>query len=243
MRPEQPQMNCEEMAALGFDFDGRAAEVNESQRAAAEEHLRACGSCAAQFESWRELRGGLRALAEETRRAQAPSRVETELRRKVLRLGYERRWERRRAAIAGWALAAAAVAAVAMGVRHWMWPGTPVAVGPAVKAPAAPELEQGTGKQNVAAVEQPNGPDAPVRVKRTTRPADSAAEAGQDEFTLLPGGLPIAAEDASILRVRMQRGALGALGLPVNEERSGEWVLVDLVVSADGQPQAVRPAR
>jgi hypothetical protein len=42
------------------------------------------------------------------------------------------------------------------------------------------------------------------------------------------------------VRVRMQRGALGELGLPVNEERANEWIQVDLFVGQDGQPQAVR---
>ena len=41
----------------------------------------------------------------------------------------------------------------------------------------------------------------------------------------------------------MQRAALAALGMPVNEELSGEWVKVELLVSADGQPQAVRLLR
>jgi hypothetical protein len=50
-------------------------------------------------------------------------------------------------------------------------------------------------------------------------------------------------EEASILRVRMQRGSLGALGLPVNEERAGEWIQVDLLVGNDGLPQAVRLAQ
>jgi hypothetical protein len=38
----------------------------------------------------------------------------------------------------------------------------------------------------------------------------------------------------------MQRGALSALGLPVNEERGGDWIQVDLLVGQDGQPKAVR---
>ena len=60
------------------------------------------------------------------------------------------------------------------------------------------------------------------------------------EFTLLPGSLPQETDDAAIVRVRLQRGALGALGLPVNQERAGEWIQVDLLVGEDGQPQAVR---
>jgi hypothetical protein len=38
----------------------------------------------------------------------------------------------------------------------------------------------------------------------------------------------------------MQRGALSALGLPVNEDRVGDWIQVDLLVGQDGLPKAVR---
>jgi len=61
-----------------------------------------------------------------------------------------------------------------------------------------------------------------------------------NDFTLLPGVLPAETDDSAILRVRMQRGELGALGLPVNEERAAEWIQVDLLVGNDGLPQAVR---
>ena len=66
--------------------------------------------------------------------------------------------------------------------------------------------------------------------------ADNDAE----DFTLLPGSMPQETGDAAVVRVRMQRGALGALGLPVNEDRANEWIQVDLFVGQDGQPQAVR---
>jgi hypothetical protein len=66
------------------------------------------------------------------------------------------------------------------------------------------------------------------------------AQADAGDFTLLPGALPADTDDAAILRVRMQRGSLGALGLPVTEERAGEWIQVDLLVGNDGLPQAVR---
>jgi hypothetical protein len=60
------------------------------------------------------------------------------------------------------------------------------------------------------------------------------------EFTLLPGSLPGTLEDATVVRVQMQRGALGALGLTVNEERATDLIEVDLLVGDDGQPQALR---
>jgi hypothetical protein len=60
------------------------------------------------------------------------------------------------------------------------------------------------------------------------------------DFTLLPGSLPPTPEDATVVRVQMQRAALGALGLTVNEERASDWIQVDLLIGDDGLPQAVR---
>lgn len=73
--------------------------------------------------------------------------------------------------------------------------------------------------------------------------AEEAAEAAAAEFTLLPGSLPEDAADAAVVRVRLQRGTLVALGLPVSEERAGDWIQVDLLVGESGQPHAVRLAR
>jgi hypothetical protein len=61
-----------------------------------------------------------------------------------------------------------------------------------------------------------------------------------NDFTLLPGTVPGSLEDATVVRVQLQRGALGALGLTVNEERATDWIQVDLLIGDDGQPQAVR---
>ena len=60
------------------------------------------------------------------------------------------------------------------------------------------------------------------------------------DFTLLPGRMPSAIEDAMVVRVGMQRAALGALGLTVNEEHAADWIQVDLLIGDDGLPQAVR---
>jgi len=75
-------------------------------------------------------------------------------------------------------------------------------------------------------------------------PSAPAAQDSAGEFLALPYALPVtSADDASVIRVRLQRAALGAFGLPVNEERAAEWVMVDLLIGADGQPEAFRLAR
>ena len=66
------------------------------------------------------------------------------------------------------------------------------------------------------------------------------ADSELSDFTLLPGALMADTAEAAILRVRLQRASLSSLGLPVNEERAGEWIQVDLLVGNDGLPQAVR---
>jgi hypothetical protein len=70
--------------------------------------------------------------------------------------------------------------------------------------------------------------------------SDTELIADNEGFTPLPGSYLQDTDDAAIVRVRLQRGALGALGLPVNAERASEWVQVDLLVGDDGQPQGVR---
>ena len=69
------------------------------------------------------------------------------------------------------------------------------------------------------------------------------ADNGLSGFTLLPGVFPVDSDFGEILRVRMQRGALQSFGLPVNEERAGEWIQVDMLVGNDGLPEAVRLSR
>ena len=70
--------------------------------------------------------------------------------------------------------------------------------------------------------------------KSSSVPAISAApDAGTDsstlvadnsfgDFTLLPGSTLSDADDASVIRVRMQRGSLKALGLPIAEDRTAD---------------------
>src|SRR5271163_3225018 len=70
--------------------------------------------------------------------------------------------------------------------------------------------------------------------------AELVADNEDDGFTALPGAIYSGSDDATVVRVGMQRGELGALGLPVNEDRAGEWIQVDLLVGNDGSPEAVR---
>ena len=215
-------MKCEEFEAIGLERSGvRMSELDAALRDAAAQHAARCPGCAALQESWQEARIALQALRETTRDAETPPRVEMRLRHEF---GMRHRTAKARSAaiFAAWALAAAAV--LFAGVSWWNWrlaqtQGTDVSARNAVKAnvpaPAAPSMD-------------------------TSEDATLVADNEAGDFTLLPGSFPQDLDDSAIVRVGLQRGALSALGLPVNEERVSDWIQVDLLIGQDGLPKAVR---
>jgi hypothetical protein len=217
-------MKCEEFEAVGLGL-GREGSVpngvDAAERAAAIEHANTCPRCAALQESWQEAQTELRALRATTQDASTPPRVEMRLRQEF-RTKHPAVKVRTAAMVAAWALAAAVVVVGVVSVRNWR-----SAEHPAAQKPAGRTAPAEAAKTNAADSDSAN-----VNVL--------IADNNADDFTLLPGSLPQETDDPAIVRVRLQRGALGALGLPVNEERAGEWIQVDLLVGEDGQPQAVR---
>jgi hypothetical protein len=125
---------------------------------------------------------------------------------------------RRTGIVAAWALAAAALVVGAISWTNWHTRQLP---GRQNSVPTAAQL-QGSGDSRDAAE------------------ATLVADNQENEFTAVPGAIYNANDDAEIVRVRLQRSSLGALGFPVNEDRANEWVQVDLLVGSDGLPQAVR---
>jgi hypothetical protein len=213
-------MKCEEFEAIGLERGGtQLSELDAALRDAALEHAARCSGCAALQEAWQEARIALQALRETTRDAETPRRVEMrllqefEMRHRVTKA-------RTVAIFASWALASAAV--LVAGVSWWNWRVAqnqhPVSAGDSVTSKVL----------------------TPTPSTEPSEPPTLIADNGAGEFTLLPGSLPQEVEDSAIVRVGMQRGALSALGLPVNEERVSDWIQVDLLVGEDGLPKAVR---
>jgi len=215
-------MKCEEFEAVGLERSGlRTDELDAALRHAAAEHAAQCANCASLQESWQEARIALQALRETTRDAETPQRVEMRLRHEF---GMRHRTAKARSAgiFAAWALAAAAV--LFAGVSWWNWRLAQTqhidvsarnGVKTSVPAPAAPSMD-------------------------TSEDATLVADNEAGDFTLLPGSFPQDLDDSAIVRVGLQRGALSALGLPVNEERVSDWIQVDLLIGQDGLPKAVR---
>ena len=236
-------MNCEEFEMIGLDAE-RDGTLSEAAHAAAREHSSTCSRCAALQDSWQAAGVELRAFAEDTAMAETPARVEMRLRQEF-RTQHVTRRVRRTAVAVGWALAAAAVLAGAVSWRNWRHGQVEETTNHLNSVPPANKIQENNstagGNRQIPAV-VPNGAQQPVSAGgggSETLVADNELSG----FTFLPGAFVADAEESAILRVRMQRGALGALGLPVNEERAGEWIQVDLLVGDDGLPQAVRLAQ
>lgn len=224
-------MNCEEFELEGLDGSGGAARA----------HADSCPRCAALLERWQSARADLRVLAGETRGALAPARVEMRLRQEFRAA----RWpqvSRKSVVAAVWALAA--VAGIAAAVSWETWKSVPNgdlahSGAPATAtAPAQKPLE----KTTPAIPPEVETPAATQQAKRGGGAARSfqVATRAPEPFSLLPGILPEDAQQTDLVTVRMRRAALGALGLPVNEERANDWIQVDMLVGYDGQPRAVR---
>jgi hypothetical protein len=139
--------------------------------------------------------------------------------RQQFRAQYHTRKARRTAVVTAWVLGAAAVLVGAASWVNWRTSQT--------RALAHPP-DGGVARDNS------------VGQSFRADPQSFVADSELSDFTLLPGVLPTDTDDDAILRVRMQRGALGAFGLPVNEDRANEWIQVDLLVGNDGLPEAVR---
>ena len=211
-------MTCDEFEETGLNAE-RDASLTEAQRAAAASHATSCSRCAALRDSWEATRLELRSLAEVTATLDAPARVEMRLRRQFRTQYHAPKVRRRTAVVAAWGLGAAAVL---VGAMSWVKWHSNHENNVALKA-NEPASNQGSPGQNAA-------DDSQILV----------ADNELNDFTLLPGVLPAETDGSAILSVRLQRGALGALGLPVNEDRASEWIQVDLLVGNDGLPQAVR---
>ena len=215
--PGPPPMTCEEFAVAGLDLDTLAP----AMQLAARQHLATCTHCAALQQQWQALQAELRAVGRETGGIGAPARVEMRLRQEF-RTRHRTMKTQRAAVTATWALAAAAVLIIALSWVRWH-------------------------QERVNSALQ-TAPVAPKQMLTQPSAAFDAAELGETlvasndygDFTLLPGSMPSATEDVTVVHVQMQRAALGSFGLAIDEEHAGDWIQVDLLIGDDGLPQAVR---
>ena len=218
---------CDEFELLGLDSQSDSS-LSEDHRRQVLEHALVCEKCAALRDRWKAAKLELSSLGQCTAGLNAPLRVEARLLQQF-RLKHQFRKERKSVSFAAWALAAAALLFCA--ASWWDWQHSRHSPSANIASSGEPSIAAGSGGANVASGGATAIDDASEML---------LADNDDVDFTQLPGSSAQGTEDAAIVRVGLQRGSLAALGLPVNEERAGDWIQVDLLVASDGLPQAVR---
>jgi len=208
-------MNCQEFWNTMPEFDDSGGLVNH-------EHLAHCAGCQARLRSRQELKAGLRAMAGEMRRMQAPKRVEGRLRAAFREhagmapsgLGA---WPRhaRWVPVLTWASAAVVFVLALFLVRGRQ---------PAV---ATPRVAQGVV---MAAAWMPAGMGT-----------DGGTTVMESGFIPLPNAPQIGENDeVNLVRVEVPRFAMIALGFDVKPEEAAQPVQADVMLGNDGLARAVR---
>lgn len=215
---------CDEFEVLGLVSQSDPS-LSEDRRRQVLEHALVCEKCAGLRDSWKAAKSELSALGEYTAGLNAPLRVEARLLQQF-RLKHQFRKERKSVKFAVWAVSAAALLFCA--VSWWDW------------QQSRHHTIANSGDSSVAAISDGANVASGGALANDDASEMLLADNDTGDFTQLPGSSAQETEDAAIVRVGMQRGSLAALGLPVNEERAGDWIQVDLLVASDGSPQAVR---
>lgn len=205
-------MNCQE-------FWSQAPGGSLAESAVRSAHLSECPVCASEWNAQRSVAAGLRQVAVEWNRMEAPARVEARLVsafREQSGLAKPRRAPVWIPALT-WAMAAAAVLVLAVSLVR--------VHGPQSAAPRPPASKSAI----LASLEMPDGMDAENAVE-----SDSG-------FVPLPNVDQLAPnEPGDVVTVEVPRSAMIALGFAVSPEQAAEPVQAEVIFGPDGVARAVR---
>ena len=222
MNEKMKPIVCSEFEELVQDLD-RPGMVIAEIREAALVHAELCSHCAQLLTENEALDFGLQALASQEARIQISPRVETTLlqtfRKEQFRATRERTW---------WRVAALSTAAALL-----LTCGVVLREHGVASTTGSPVAQNGIS----AGVQANEASDNDYPVIASNVGFDGAEDAG---FVALPYADDSAVEEGAVVRVSLSPSALASLGVPVVEASDTDEIPADLVVSADGTPQAIR---
>lgn len=229
-------MNCQEFELIVHDLAGNGAPAPEAHAVNYREqglfHAQECDRCSTLFAEARSLRSSLQRLAVSDRELTAPEHIEVALlqafqnRTSVQPLAHRNRW-----ALAGPALAAAAVVLMALVLS--MHIGNKQRAGSSPQIPGAlANSAESTSAANSAQPEQ------------ISSLSDSEL-AGLQDFTALPSSdddlVPL--DSGTVVRVTTTRSTLESLGMTfpsVSVDQDNSEISADLLIDQMGMPRAIR---
>lgn len=215
-------------------------------------HAESCSRCARLLTEIEGLNFALRAIAARDGQEQAPSRVETALLQALreqsgTRKGHQANKPETAGKLGsyGWYATVAGVAAVAVIAFALMRTGLSTPPRQPVTNPAVTTAETPSGSKTPLPTGQPavssesQAKNASNVASQSAQPSTATEEA--NAFYALPYANDAASvEGGAVIRVSVPRSALVSWGLPVPGMGGGEPIPADMLVSADGTPQAIR---
>lgn len=230
MNEDAIPFDCEEFENLVTDLD-RPGTFGMVSRESALAHAETCSKCAQLLTESESLSFRLRTLAAESAPLAPAPRVEANLLREFRRQKALASQQRVRWQIAVMGVAAALL--LAMGFWMYRRAGGEKNHAPSIVA---------NGPTTAVASNTPAAPGASNTAQPATDAADDTSNAEDAaQFTPVPGAYdPALLDDGAVVRVEIPRAALASFGLPVEAMEGDGTVRADLIVSADGTPQAIR---
>jgi hypothetical protein len=218
-------MDCTRFEEIVHDIE-RPGTEGFSLRDGALVHAESCAKCARLMTDVESLDAGLRAMSVSAAGRQAPANLEVRLTAQFRRQSMANlRWSVQRQ-IAALSTAAAMLLAVGFSLHHFV----------SLRGNGAPRVAQVINAPSSSAAVAAGSGNSPSSVNLID--ADDSEYAS---FVPLPyADDPSALDEGTVVRVEMPRAALASFGLPVAAMESDGTVRADLIVSADGTPQAIR---
>ena len=222
MSEDSIRMTCSEFEEILNDLD-RAGMPEGALREQALAHAESCGPCARLLTETESMDFALQAIAAQECDRHAPSHVEAAL-LQVFRQERQasmrpRMWWR----LGALATAAGVLLALSFSLRDHRWMNPNSSNSDLVStSPSGQSAQGGTGATTVLS-------------------ADAASPEFGAGFVALPYADDAAStEGSAVVRVALSQSALASLGVPVVDATDTNELPADLIVSADGTPQAIR---
>ena len=233
-------MKCAEFEEILHELDRPGTKGNELREEALI-HAESCGNCGVLLTETESLDFGLKRVADAADGENAPSRVETALLQEFRRVKGKSAQKRMQWRIAVIGVAAALFLVLGLSVQRHYAPSREI--GSASTANIAKNPSQGSTSDvpGQKAVEH-NTENTPATPQVAVKPANELEETEiAQNFTPLPyADDDSMMEGGSVVRVILSRSALASFGVSLSGVENREQIPADLVVSADGTPEAIR---
>jgi len=233
-------MKCAEFEEILHELDRPGTKGNELREEALI-HAESCGNCGVLLTETESLDFAMKRIANGADGENAPSRVETALLQEFRRVKDKSAHKRMQWRIAVIGVAAALFLVLGLSVQRHYAPSREI--GGASSANIAKNPTQGS------ALDAPAQKTIKHNTENTPAAAQVRAQANNqldepeiaENFTPLPyADDDSMMEGGSVVRVILSRSALASFGVSLSGVENREQIPADLVVSADGTPEAIR---